>query len=94
MAELSKQPSGRLDFAPTHPSRIAIEAFVLQPILIDLLQQRASLLEALEVAMRTKERSDYVDCWNLLDEIAEHDRRIATLRSLMSEVDGPRIVRN
>ncbi len=67
---------------------------MLQPILTDLLQQRAILLEALQAAMKIVERADYVDCWNLLDEIAEQDRRIATLRDVMNEVEALRIVRN
>ncbi len=28
-------------------------------------------------------RTDFMDCWNILDEIGEMDRRIATLRNLM-----------
>jgi hypothetical protein len=67
---------------------------VLQPLLIDLLQQRAALLEALQAAVQTVERTDYVDCWNLLDEIGEHDRRIATLRDVMQETAAARLVRN
>ncbi len=67
---------------------------MLQPILTDLLHQRAILLEALQAAMQIVERADYVDCWNLLDEIAEQDRRIATLRDVMNEVEALRIVRN
>ncbi len=67
---------------------------MLHPLLDDLLQQRAALLEALSAAMQVRERTDYVDCWNLLDEIGEHDRRIATLRDIMSEGVVPRTVRN
>ncbi len=67
---------------------------MLQPLLTYLLQERAFLLEGLQAAMQTAERADYVDCWNLLDEIAEHDRRIATLRDVMTEIAAPRVVRN
>ncbi len=61
---------------------------MLDLVLNDLIRERENLRKALRAAQVTKERTDFVDCWNLLDEIDEYDRRIATLRRfLASEAD-------
>ncbi len=62
---------------------------MLRLVLDDLEEQRAALCEALETAASVKPRTDFVDCWNLIDEISEHERRIATLRRII-DVDRPR----
>ncbi len=47
-------------------------------VLEDLVKERGALCSSLLQAIRVRPRSDFIDCWNLLDEIAEHDRRIET----------------
>jgi hypothetical protein len=61
---------------------------MLQFILDDLLREREALCEALRASSVTQGRTDFVDCWNLLDEIGEQDRRIATLMSLLGPPSG------
>ncbi len=59
---------------------------MLKLVLEDLVKERGALRTSLLRATQVTPRSDYIDCWNLLDEIAEHDRRIETLHRIMAEV--------
>ena len=58
---------------------------LLQLVLDDLERQRLSLCKELEKAAARQPRTDYVDCWNLIDEIGEHDRRIGVLKEVIAE---------
>ncbi len=65
---------------------------MLDLVLNDLMRERENLCNALRAVEVTNERTDFVDCWNLLDEIDEYDRRIATLkRFLASEADNDKV---
>ncbi len=60
---------------------------MLELVLKDLVKERGALCSSLLSATKLTPRADFFDCWNLLDEIAEHDRRIETLRKLMAEAE-------
>ncbi len=64
---------------------------MLRLVLEDLQKQRQSLFEALESAAERQPRADYIDCWNLIDEIAEHDRRIAILKGIIAKALAERV---
>ncbi len=64
---------------------------MLRLVLEDLEKQRHSLCKELERAAETQPRSDYVDCWNLIDEIGEHDRRIAILTDIIARSLAERV---
>ncbi len=63
---------------------------MLKLVLEDLVKERGALCSSLLQAIRVTPRSDFIDCWNLLDEIAEHDRRIETLHKVMAEMEPKR----
>ncbi len=64
---------------------------MLRLVLEDLQKNRRSLFEALESAAERQPRRDYVDCWNLIDEIGEHDRRIAILKDIIARSLAERV---
>jgi hypothetical protein len=57
----------------------------LDCVLANLLEQRDALCQQLRSDAK---RSDFTECWNLLDEIADHDRRIDVLRKILSSEPG------
>ncbi len=61
---------------------------MLEFVLEDLVKERGALCSSLLNATKVSPRSDFIDCWNLLDEIAEHDRRIETLQKIMAEAEA------
>ncbi len=60
---------------------------MLELVLQDLVRERGALCSSLRLATTMSPRSDFVDCWNILDEIAEHDRRIEALNKILAEVE-------
>ncbi len=61
---------------------------MLELVLQDLVKERGALCSSLLQAAKVSPRSDFIDCWNLLDEIAEHDRRIEALLKIMAEAES------
>ncbi len=58
---------------------------MLELVLEDLRRHRLSLCKELERAASRQSGSDYIDCWNRIDEIGEHDRRIGVLMDVIAE---------
>ncbi len=67
---------------------------MLELVLKNLVEERGLLCSSLLVATKVTPRSDFIDCWNLLDEIAEHDRRIEALQKVIAEGDSKAPVEN
>ncbi len=59
---------------------------MLELVLQDLVRERGALCSP-PAGDDDVPRSDFVDCWNILDEIAEHDRRIEALHKILAEVE-------
>ncbi len=59
---------------------------MLELVLEDLRRHRLSLCKELERAASRQSGSDYIDCWNRIDEIGEHDRRIGVLMDVIARM--------
>ncbi len=59
---------------------------MLELVLEDLRRHRLSLCKELERAASRQSGSDYIDRWNRIDEIGEHDRRIGVLMDVIAEI--------